>query len=84
MGQYGGLPVLPYGPQQAFVPSQMYIQPVVQMQPYYGQQSLHNNPYANAHIAQTIDLGDEHSHSIEDTHSQHGGGKKSKGCRKNH
>lgn len=74
LGSYGGLPVLPYGPQQAYVPQQMYIQPVVQMQPYFAQHSLHN-PYANAHIAQTIDAGDDHSHSIEDTHSQHGGKK---------
>ena len=73
LGSYAGLPVLPYGPQQAFVPSpQMYIQPVVQMQPYFGQHSL-QNPYANAHIAQTIDAGDDHSsHSIEDS-AQHGG-----------
>lgn len=68
LGSYGGIPVLPYGSQQAFVPSQMYIQPV--MHAYFGQQPL-QNPYANAHIAQTIDAGD--SHSVEDT-AQHGGG----------
>lgn len=68
---YGGIPVLPYGPQQAFVPSQMYIQPVAQIQPYYGQQSLHENPYANAHIAQTIDAGDDNSHSVEEQQHQH-------------
>lgn len=73
LDSYGGIPVLPYSQQQAFVPShQMYIQPVVQMQPYFAQHSLHN-PYANAHIAQTIDAGDDQSHSVEEHSPQHGG-----------
>lgn len=81
LGSYGGLPVLPYAPQQAFVPShQMYIQPVVQMQPYFAQHSLQQNPYANAHIAQAIDVGDDHSsHSVEEQSPQHGG----KNCNEN-
>lgn len=65
LGSYGGLPVLPYGPQQAYVPAQMYLQPVVPMHAYFPQHSL-ENPYANAHIAQTVDLGEDHSHSAED------------------
>lgn len=52
---YGALPVLPY---QAYVPAQMYIQPINQIQPYFGQQEI-TNPYANAHIAQTIESDDE-------------------------
>lgn len=71
LGSYGGLPVLPYGSQQAYVPAPMYIQPVVPMHAYFTQQAVHN-PYAHAHIAQTIDVGDDHSHSVEDT-AHHGG-----------
>lgn len=51
---YGSLPVLPYGPTQAFVPSQMYIQPF-QAIPYYSQPL--QNPYSGPHIAQPIDIG---------------------------
>lgn len=54
LSAYSGLPVLPYGQTQAFVPAQMYIQPL-QAIPYYSQPL---NPYANAHIAQPIDIGD--------------------------
>lgn len=54
LNAYSGLPVLPYGQTQAYVPAQMYIQPL-QAIPYYSQ-SL--NPYANAHIAQPIDIGE--------------------------
>lgn len=56
---FGDLPVLPYsqqlGAQHAFVPSQMFIQPI---QPYFAQQLV--NPYANAHIAQPVDAGHDH------------------------
>lgn len=56
---YGALPVLPYGAHQAYLPAQMYIQPIAQIQPYYSQQTI-ANPYANAHIAQPIEVEDDH------------------------
>lgn len=55
---YGALPVLPYGQTQAYVPAQMFIQPLQPIQPYFSQPL--QNPYASAHIAQPIDLGADH------------------------
>lgn len=55
---YGALPVLPYGQTQAYVPAQMFIQPLQAIQPYFAQPLP--NPYANAHIAQPIDVSAEH------------------------
>lgn len=57
---FGGLPMLPYGPHQAYLPSQMYFQPINQIQPYFGQHAL-SNPYASAHIAQPIEIDDDQS-----------------------
>lgn len=54
---YGNLPVLPYGQTQAYVPAQMFIQPLQAVQPYFSQPL--SNPYASAHIAQPIDLGED-------------------------
>lgn len=50
------LPVLPYAQHQAYLPAQMFIQPLQQIQPYYAQVQ---NPYANAHIAQSIEVADD-------------------------
>lgn len=59
---YGALPVLAYGQQTAYVPAQhsvqMFIQPVQPIQPFFSQPLP--NPYANAHIAQPIDIGADH------------------------
>lgn len=54
---YGALPVLPYAQHQAYLPAQMFIQPLQQIQPYYAQLQ---NPYANAHIAQSIEVAEDH------------------------
>lgn len=58
LSSYGALPVLPYAQHQAYLPAQMFIQPLQQIQPFYAQLP---NPYANAHIAQSIEIGDDHS-----------------------
>lgn len=57
LSSYGALPVLPYAQHQAYLPAQMFIQPLQQIQPYYAQLP---NPYANAHITQSIEVGDDH------------------------
>lgn len=79
LSAYSGLPVLPYGTQQAFLPNQMYIQPIQQIQPYFGPQAL-ESPYANAHIAQAIETDDvspnlhyythAHAHAHTQAHAQ--------------
>lgn len=60
LSAYSGLPILPYGSHQAYLPAQMYIQPINPVQQYFPQHSL-PNPYANAHIAQPIEIEDDHS-----------------------
>lgn len=62
IGGYANLPVLPYGQttygqNHAYVPAQMFIQPLQAIQPYFAQPLP--NPYASAHIAQPIDVGSD-------------------------
>lgn len=60
-GGYGDLPVLPYGAHQAYLPAQMYIHPISQIQPYYGQHAM-ANPYASGHVTQPISIESDEDH----------------------
>lgn len=60
MSAFSSLPILPYGQHQAYLPAQMYINPIQQIHPYFAAQAIHN-PYAHAHIAQPVSIEDDHS-----------------------